>query len=114
MPNQNVRRNMRVSWTAWISMLAGIFSLSRGFPTSGRTDKDGSMKTHRAEVEMDGDLEQWSPKVYRDLMDNMDVMSGEGSIDPPEIGANEPELPSNMCAMHNAEGGSVDGTEGIS
>lgn len=105
--------NLRVGWDAWIDMMRGRFFLSRGFPTSGRVS-GSDIKTYRAEVEQDGELEQWSPKVFHDLMDNMNVMTGDGSIDPPEIGESEPELPSNMCAMHNTEGDSVDGTEGIS
>lgn len=104
--------NLRVGWNAWIEMLRGRFFLSRGFPTSGRI-KDGNIKTYRSEVEQDGEFEQWSPKVYHDLIDNMNVLAGESSIDPPKIGENEPELPCNMSAFHSNPGSSIDGTEGI-
>lgn len=105
--------NMRTGWDTWLDIMRGRFFLSRGMPTSIRFKKSGDIKTYPAQVEQDGEFEQWDTKVYKDLIDHIDVAEG-ASIDPPEIGENLPELPSNMCAMHNASGGGIDGTEGIS
>jgi len=105
--------NARVGWNAWIDIMRGRFSLSRGFPTSGRIHGD-EHKTYRVQVEQDGEFEQWSPKVVDELIDNMETLASGGGIDPPAFGESQPELPSNMCAMHNEEGTNVDGTEDIS